>query len=370
MLCYLIDEIIKQNIYLRKFLVFTNGTIKSKKIKKYLLKIGNYCKNISDSKINKETQRWISKQFSDVYNTDSYATIIISTTGHRNIDIDSTINFYNSDVDNNILCVYNQDKAFIGQKDNSILLEGNGLKNFQKFYDEGYKHFSIVNNRYCVIDDFPYDINNKKEEEIKRISKAITISANGNVFIGCSQSFENVDNEYKIFNIMDCNNNFYKLLDDFSWKYPLSEGQNNSKKNFLIGKWNYEHNLPINTLFEKNVTNANSQEVYNLFLTILQLYDEFEKFLKEIHEKYPLFNHWECNQFALYVFCYLNYDNNGNFLLQILSGYTNPESLEKKDKSDIEEMIEKLTIIYNNKESKSNLLLNFILQLCEGFIKK
>ena len=234
MFCYLIDKIIEEKICVNEFLVFTNGTIMNRNIKKSLLKIGNYCRRNRSTILGKEVEEYVNNRFNSVYNTHSCASIIISTTGHKKVDIDRVIDFYNQNVDSDILYAYNQDVSYkyngVTYTESSISLEGNGLKNFQKFYNEGHRHFSFVNNRYCLIDDFPYKLNGDDITE-KRISKAITISVNGNVFAGCSQSYDKVDNGYAIFNILNCKNNFYDLIDNFSWKYPLLDEQNKRKNN-------------------------------------------------------------------------------------------------------------------------------------------
>lgn len=369
MLCYLIDKVIKENISINKVVIFTNGTIISPKIKKALLKIGKYCKKNLNTTLGKEVHEYITKRFTPAYDTHSLVEIIVSTTGHRKIDIDKVISFYNENVDTEILCAYNQDISFNDSNQynqSAIALEGNGFKNFQKFYDEGHRHFSFVHNKYCLIDDFPYNLESGDATE-KRISKAITVSVNGNVFAGCSQAYEKVDNGYAIFNIMDCRNNFYKLIDDFSWKYPLLDEQNKRIGNYMVGRWNYEHNIAIQDYLNNpdSLKGETDEHMYELFGQILNLFEDLEEIIQKVHKEYYLFNHWEANEFALYLYCYTHYekfdgDVTGNFILQLLSSATDPENYNKYTKDDVETELQKMLDIYKNKLLESSPLLRFV----------
>ena len=76
------------------------------------------------------------------------------------------------------------------------------------------------------------------------VNKAITISANGNVFPGCLMSYDRVDNE-KLFNIIYCHNDFYDRVDKYSWKHPKSILANKSLKLFMTYDFLREHNIQM-----------------------------------------------------------------------------------------------------------------------------
>ena len=162
---YLVNEIIRRNIKLCKAAVFTNGSIRDNNIKKALIKLGNYCKNLSETPWGQKMKKIAEEnELKSMYDIDSLVAIIISTNLHDNAEyIDETIDFYNKNVDPKILHTVNQDKSFIGYGDTvkvkespfeaQIILRGNAIKNFQTLYNEGYRKFSLHENDFNLIND-------------------------------------------------------------------------------------------------------------------------------------------------------------------------------------------------------------------------
>lgn len=306
MICYILDEIIRRNIAVMDVGIFTNGTIRSKRIKEALYKIGLYCKEYRKTELGKLLDEWNKLYFHRTYNINSYANIIVSTDGHTSTeqDIKKTLDYYNDNENLDILCAYNQSETFINNSglDSKIVLEGNAIKNFQKFYDQGYRRFNMMNDKYCAIDDrqdiFPYTD--------KRIIKTMSVSVNGNVYAGCVRSYNNVDNEYKIFNIMDCNNNFYDLIDEYSWENPLLEYQETLRKSYKCELFCKEHNITLHDTYgDSKFLNMGASEdrLYELSDSLLQILDDFKNYVKIVHKELPLFNHFEANIYALYSYC-------------------------------------------------------------------
>lgn len=108
---YLINEIIRRNVKLYEAAIFTNGTIQDDDIKNALIKLGNYCKKLSETPWGQKMKKIAEEnELKSMYNIDSYVGIIVSTSLHDNADfIDKTIDFYNKNVDSKILHTVNQD---------------------------------------------------------------------------------------------------------------------------------------------------------------------------------------------------------------------------------------------------------------------
>lgn len=349
---YLVNEIIRRNIMLTEFFVFTNGTIIDKEIKEALIRIGKHCKKCLDSDYGKRMKEWRNNNFSQVYNTHSYATVIISTTGHKPIDMQRVLDFYRYNQDESILCSYNQDKAFIHKKDKKntvtpISLEGNGAVNYKKFIEEGQYQFSFVNNKFCLVDD----MNTFKDGYIN-IPKTITISSNGNVFPGCSQSYEKLDKE-NICNILRCRD-LFKSIDLYSWKYPLSQGQNETLKNWLIARWNYEHGITIKQYLPNTDTSKienDDERIYELFGSTINGMYELEETIKYVHKEYRYFTHFQATLMATYSKALQWYDemeeeDKKPFFLQIYSGVKDPENFQNITREKIEKVCKDLCEIY------------------------
>ena len=57
----------------------------------------------------------------------------------------------------------------------------------------------VIHNKFCIIDD--------SSIENPCIKKAISVSANGKIYVGCMLSYEHIEKDY-LFNILDCNKDF------------------------------------------------------------------------------------------------------------------------------------------------------------------
>lgn len=106
---------------------------------------------------------------------------------------------------------------------------------------------------------------------------SVVIFTNGNVFPGCLMSYERVDKEY-MFNILDCKNNFFDLVNDFCWMHPLNE-KAIKIRSYLKG---------INFCKEKNIKVKHMPPSdYELMKALSKLVDACEYEAKDIHAKLP-----------------------------------------------------------------------------------
>lgn len=365
---YLVNEIVRRNIMILEFFVFTNGTIIDGEIKEALIKIGKHCKECSNLEYGKRMKEWRDNNFSQVYNTHSFATVIVSTTRHKPIDMERVLKFYRYNEDDAILCSYNQDKSFIRKNTENTVepfsLEGNGEKNYKNFIKEGKYQFSFVNNKFCIVDDM-----NICKDGYVDIKKTITISSNGNVFPGCSQAYKKVDKE-NICNILRCSD-LFKSIDLYSWKYPLLQGQNESLKNWLIARWNYEHGITIKQYLPyMDVSKIENDEdrMYELFGSIINGMYNLEETIKYVHKKYPYFTHFQAAMMATYSKALQWYDEMDEedkkaFYLQIYSGVKDPENLQKKTREEIEKVCKDLCEIYKQHILDNDPLCRFLYKI-------
>ncbi|MCM1525267.1 MAG: radical SAM protein [Ruminococcus sp.] len=307
-LIYLVNEIIRRGIKTHKVFIFTNGTIQDPDIKNALVKLGEYCKKLSNTPWGKRMKE-IAKQthLKDFYNINSYVSIAVSTDLHNNSDvIDQTIDFYNSGVDPKILHAANQSKSFIGYGttpkqekslfDTAIILRGNGLKNFQKLYNEGYRKFSLHENDFNIIDD------SYIRDGYVIFLKSFSVSATGAVFSGCLQPYADIDSGKDIIcdNIRNCNNNLCAYIVNYCWEKPLTEEQSQR-----LDVWNtvlfYYKNGYTDCWLHKEPLN---EEIVAVAETNIELMKNFEDGLKKLHELFPNMLHSELQNIGILICAY------------------------------------------------------------------
>lgn len=296
---YLVDEIIRRNIKICDVAIFTNGTITDIDIKNALIRLGHHCKKVSQTPWGQRMNE-IAKEngLKSMYNLNSYIGIIVSTNLHDNSDIiDDTINFYNNDVDPEILHTVNQDTDFIGYDDDTpqqespldftIILRGNAEKNFQKLYDKGYRKFALhERNDFTLINDVGMYNN------YVIIHKSISVSANGIVFPGCLEPYEELDKGIdNICNILDCNNDLYSHILNYCWKSPLTEAQAKKMENWQTILMYYSKGITDCWLATVPLTENHIKTV----LVNMNFMQELETGLRKFHEMFPQMTIWELN---------------------------------------------------------------------------
>ena len=165
--------------------------------------------------------------------------VAVSTDEHDNKDtIDGVCKFYDIGRDNCIVQKQTEHKGHINGKIGTILMEGCAVKNYMLFTKDELQNIRIIYNKYCVIkDDFI-------ESDNIAISKTLTVSANGNVYVGNMTSYDNVDRD-SMFNIMDCHNDFYDRVDKWCWQNPISSVANADIEKHLSLQWQKAHGIYV-----------------------------------------------------------------------------------------------------------------------------
>lgn len=281
MICYLVDQIIKKHIYINKVLIFSNGNVEpSEELKDSLLDLLAYLRKI-EPEIRKYII-WSTKAYRQVYKETNWrkAYIIVSDTDRpdtNNKQIDKLITYYQHSINDEDFCIIRQSNDF--KSLDGIELEGNALKNYREFCGDEITldKIRIIDNGYYFMSE---SANNKYEtffENVTFILKTLTVSANGNVFPGCLMSYERVDKEY-MFNVLNCKNNFFDLVNDFCWMHPLNEKAIKIRSNLK----------EINFCKNKNIKVKHMQPSdYELMKALNKLVDVYENKAKDIHAKLP-----------------------------------------------------------------------------------
>lgn len=289
-LLYLIDEIIRREFKVCQFIVFTNGTVQDQDIKAALVRVGEHCRKCALTDWGKNMIEWERNRYAPAYEAEGYTNIIVSTSFHNNGNIiNDTIAFYNDGVDPEIMCAVNQSDSYIypdpKNKVLTINIEGNAETNLQSLCKQGYKKFLLYSNRYSLIDEC--------NDSYISIQKTITISANGNVVSGCTQSYDKADYN-NICNILDCNGDLYSYINYYSWEYPLSKQQAEYLMNIITYRWLYDRGIKHNYNYE--APEQERQQLYETFGRYIEQVAVYVEMVKEIHKKYKTLSQQEARE--------------------------------------------------------------------------
>lgn len=305
MIEYLVNSIIEKQIRINKVFIFTNATILNKKIRNSLLKLSKYLVDI-DNGLNKYKSILNKFGSTEVYHyTDienDKITIVISTDYHNNKEyIDSCKNYYSNQ--NVYINVINQSEKSLTDYQNSIVvLSGNAIKNHKQILESKeikLSNFRIIKNEYNIIDVIA------ESNNIFFISKAFTISANGNIFVGCMKSYDEVDNN-PMFNILNCNNDFIDKVYNWCWEHPFTKKMNQIIENEQLKNWLINNGYSYIDGFSQNREILNS--LNSIMLSMITIY---EIKIKEVHKEYSKLQFIDAE---LLTICFM--------ALQLLSDYT------------------------------------------------
>lgn len=281
MICYLVDQIIKRHIFINNVFMFTNGNVEpNEELKNSLIDLLVYLRKI-EPEIRKYVL-WSAKAYKQVYKQTNWrkAYIIVSDNDRpdtNNKQIDKLIDYYQNNIDDEDFCITRQSNDF--KTHDRIELEGNALKNYKEFCGN-----EVELNKIRIIDNGYYFMSESANVEYESffknatfILKTLTVSANGNVFPGCLMSYERVDREY-MFNVLDCKNNFFDIVNDFCWSHPLNKKAIKIRSNLK----------EINFCKEKNIKVKYMQPSdYELMKALSKLVDVYENEAKDIHANLP-----------------------------------------------------------------------------------
>lgn len=284
---YVVDGIIQRRIIVGTVQFITNGTITSDIIKKSIMKFLDYSNTIQNEReelavfYDNEERNIIYKSLKGKY--PSWITQI-STWEHDNEKtFDIVKKFY--DIQNEKYNLITQEELGTREDVENIVIEGNAEKNYNQYSEEQLNLIRILHNKFCVIEDG--DI---PEGYLK---KTLSVSANGKVYVGSCISFNHIENNY-LFNIMDCNNDFWKKVDKWCWKNPISSYANNFIEKYKSLKWKYEHNI------NRKLNNKDTLEAFGKMANMIEVYREN---LILFHPKLPYLSHSELNLFVVAYLC-------------------------------------------------------------------
>ena len=309
MIEYLIDQLIKRAIAFRNLCVFTNGTIKSQQIADALNRAADYITTQKHFVFLKKCADELTEAKIKTRN-ETVIYIEFSTNGHPTTDktINDTKDWYIERLNfDKVSCILqDRDNKIVRTNQNrqkylladSVYLEGNAILNIDKILQKPVNLYkaSIYNNEMSLIND-NIQLTGDHDQYLS-ISKAITISANGNVFPGCLMSYDRVDKE-KMFNIIDCNNDFYDRVDFFSWEHPKSILANKSLKLFMTYDFLQEHNIRM--LGEVIKDKHTLDRIVERYYFVKDWIFAYEKIAKYLHIKYPYLGHIEINELSIFM---------------------------------------------------------------------
>lgn len=284
---YVVDGIIKRRIIVGTVQFITNGTITSDIIKKSIMKFLDYSNTIQNEReelavfYDNEERNTIYESLKGKY--PSWITQI-STWEHDNEKtFDIVKKFY--DIQNEKYNLITQEELGTREDIGNIVIEGNAEKIYEQYSEEQLNLIRILHNKFCIIEDGdgvePY------------LKKTLSVSANGKVYVGSCISFNHIESNY-LFNIMDCNNDFWKKVDRWCWENPISSYANKLMERYKSIKWKYEHHI------DRKLNNKNTLESFEKLKNMIEVYREN---LILFHPKLPYLSHTELNLFMVAYLC-------------------------------------------------------------------
>lgn len=282
LMIYLFKSIIEKHIYINHIGFFTNGTTKpTKELCQSISEIIHYLRSIK-----KEIEH--QAKWADSVQTSSYVglegkefTVVISDVGRKPIkNIHKIIESFKHNIDDDDFGIVRQSATFHSFK--TLALEGNGAKNYNEIIGNNISLYDIriVNHNYYFI---AQSANLESEPFIKDtvfITKTLTISTNGNVFPGTSMSYDRVDRE-SMFNVLECNNDFFMRVNDFCWKHPINEKALAIRDKLLAIRFCNKRNITINDIDNNEIT---------WIKTLNLLINKQEELSIDLHSNYPSLN--------------------------------------------------------------------------------
>ena len=290
---YLIDKIIDKKIKVNMIHIISNATIINEDIRNAIIRFIEYGKTIQEER--KNIKEYFSDKLDDVHfergkNKNIMVSLCLSTWEHDNKNtINNVYKFYDS-IKSEYFIVVDQNEQYNDVK-GTVVIEGLAEKNYKMFSEKELEIIRVIHNKFCIIDD--------SSIENPCIKKAISVSANGKIYVGCMLSYEHIEKDY-LFNILDCNKDFWNKVDKWCWENPIYIRANNFIEIYKAIQWQiekgYETLLPTNTI---------SGAVDKIKMQI----DTYEAILKEYHPQLPHLSHWELNMFAVSVYCLLAFES-------------------------------------------------------------
>ena len=297
MIEYIIDKLIQEKILFGSIGSFTNGTIRSEKIVNSFKKALKYIDEIEDEiELTKNalnitfgldsSDKSLQKELCE-------KRIQLCVSGHEgansNIqEVEKTIEFYNSKIGGSFLAVNPYDEKF--RKDTIVYdIEGKFEKNYMDYIKSPVTspYFRKIANKYCIMKSWT------DEPEKKYISKAMSVSVDGKVYVGCSMPYERIEKEY-IFNINECNKDFFAKVSDWCYEHNISYKANRLKERYEA----------VNFLRSKDIQIEDINDgVYNKLRMYNEILKAQEIIAKDLHNICPTLLHDEVECMAIATTC-------------------------------------------------------------------
>lgn len=296
MIEYIIDKLIQEHILFTSINVFTNGTIRSERIVNAFNKALKYFDEIAEEV--EATQNALKPyiQFgSDAFTESAQEMVsgkaiqmLISGSDNANSNLDDvqkTIDYYNSKITGSFVALNPYDKVTY----NVIAVEGNAEKNVTQIVDApvSFQYYRKIINKYCIMQYW------EDEPQKRYIDKALSISVDGNVYVGCSMPYERIEHEC-IFNINDCNNDFFDRVDEWCYRHNISSKANRIREIYQLLSFFKEKNIPM-----KNV----SETDYSSMSKLNEIITAQETIGAKLHKDYPYLLHTELEIMATAYTC-------------------------------------------------------------------
>lgn len=167
-----------------------------------------------------------------------------------------------------------------------ITLEGNARANCRKLLGDSISidRVRILDNQYYLIER----IGGGGDMRIvplfassEAIFKTISVSANGNVFPGCMMGYDRVDRE-KMFNIADCDKDFFYRVKEWCWEHPLCKKAVDIKAEMDAFRFCADNGIAVYDRDDGYMKISEWADIVSKY-TYLPLF-------KQIHECFPSFN--------------------------------------------------------------------------------
>lgn len=237
MVCYTLDQVIARKFTVAQIRIFTNGTIQNKEIRNALNRAAAYMSSYLGKSKDIESP---------------YVFLTISENAHQisKSAEQETMNFYKSNSVPGFVCELESEFAQESGYDPAayqFIIEGNAEKNYKELISNPIRfgYVRVRNDRYDFVRE-PQITKGSGERHLDYIvDKTISISTNGNVYIGRSASWENVDDTGRICNIMDCQGDLFDKIDSYCWRYPIKKGMRDLREKEESLKWCREHGYTV-----------------------------------------------------------------------------------------------------------------------------
>lgn len=319
-IAYIVNGIIKRELSLAYCVFFTNGTIRDQWILDSMKKLADYLVSKKWEQTNPNYNKNIIHLYRTV-NPEDRVTLLISQDYHENKnEIQKTIDFYSNK--HPYVGIGLQDDLFQGQKSNKLIIEGLVTNNLKDLIGQALPKDMVVrkiDNRYNFIE---WEPDYESPNTIKRITKTIGVSANGNVYIGCLMPYEKVDSN-PICNVRD--GGIFKSIEDYCWKHPITKKMVNAR----------EYKAALEALKAKGIEVPDYGGLINGYMHLI---DMFERYAVELHQAYPDMAPWHIQLGAAITLCHVMYTVGGDESIKAIESFVNLY-LDPTFKEDIRQML-------------------------------